>query len=165
MALPARTIVDLFSICPANGRFVRGSGALSASGTKEPRGAALVVALIVMSMLSLFVISSLEMLITNVQINSNHVHDLQALYIADAGIEDAIDRLSDDPTWDAGVSEVFPSGSGNTYTVVVDNSGYPSIVITSTGNVPNFERSIEAQVEISGASAPYSVTTTYWKEI
>jgi Tfp pilus assembly protein PilX len=133
--------------------------------TEEPRGAALIVALIVMSMLSLFVISSLEMLIVNVQINSNHVRDLQALYIADAGIEDAIARLRDDPNWDDGLSEEFPSSSGNTYTVVVDNSEYPSIVITSTGSVPNFQRSIEVEVEIAGSSSPYSVTTTYWKEI
>lgn len=155
----ARKIADLVSFFSQNKCFIRGAE------TEEPRGAALVVALIVMSMLSLFAISSLEMLTTNLQINSNHVHDLQALYIADAGIEDAIDRLSDDPTWDAGLDEEFPSGSGNTYTVVVDNSEYPSVVITSTGNVPNFGRSLEVQVEISGSSAPYSVTTTYWKEI
>ena len=158
MVPQARTIVDLIP-------FVHESGALSATKTEEPRGAALVVALIVMSMLSLFVISSLEMLTTNLQINSNHVRDLQALCIADAGVEDAIDRLSDDPTWDAGLSEEFPSSSGNTYTVVVDNSEYPSIVITSTGNVPNFERSLEVQVEITGSSVPYSIATTYWKEI
>ena len=138
---------------------------IRAKKTEEPRGAALIVALIVMSMLSLFVIRSLEMLIVNVQINSNHVHDLQALYIADAGIEDAIARLRDDPNWDDGLSEEFPSGSGNTYTVVVDNSEYPSIVITSTGNVPNFGRSIEVEVQITGSSSPYLVTTTYWKEI
>lgn len=133
---------------------------------KEPCGAALVIALIIMSMLSLLTVSSLEMLTLNVQIANNHIHDLQALYIADAGIEDAIDRLRDDPSWDAGLSGVeFPVSSGNTYTVTIDNSGYPSVVITSSGIVSNFQRSLEAQVEITGSSSPYSVTVAYWKEM
>ena len=133
--------------------------------TGEPRGAALVVALIVMTMLSLLTVSSLEMLTINVQIGNNHVHDLQALYIAEAGIEDAIDRLRDDPTWDIGLSDVeFPSGSGNTYTVTIDNSAYPLIVITSTGVVFSFQRVLEVEVGITGSSSPYSATITYWKE-
>jgi len=116
-------------------------------------------------MLSLLTVSSLEMLTLNIQIANNHIHDLQALYIADAGIEDAIDRLRDNPSWDAGLSDVeFPVSSGNTYTVTIGNSGYPSIVITSAGTVSNFQRSLEAQVEITGSSLPYLITITYWKE-
>jgi len=131
----------------------------------SPRGAALVIALIVMSMLSLLTVSSLEMLTINIQIGNNHVHDLQALYIADAGVEDAIDRLRDDPSWDAGLSDVeFPAGSGNTYAVTIDNTEYPLVVITSTGTVFNFQRSLEVRVKITGSSSPYSVAITYWKE-
>ena len=115
--------------------------------TKEQRGAALVVALIVMAVLALLTVSSLDMLTVNVQIAGNHELELKASYIADAGVEDAIDRLRDDPTWDAGLTDVeFPAGSGHTYTVAIDNSTYPLIVITSTGTVPNFQRSLEAQV-------------------
>lgn len=130
------------------------------------RGAALVIALIVMTMVSMLTIGSLEMLTLNVQIANNHIHDLQALYIADAGVEDAIDRLRDNPGWSTGLTdEEFPAGSGNTYTVTIDNSGSPAIVITSTGMVADFQRSIEVQVEVAGSSAPYSIRTTYWKEI
>ncbi len=129
-------------------------------------GAALVVALIVMSLLALLTINSLDMLTINVQIAGNHAHELQASYIADAGIEDAIDRLRDDPNWDAGLQNVeLPAGSGNSYTVEIDNSEYPSIIITSTGTAANFQRSLEAEVKITGASAPYSVIISYWKEI
>jgi Tfp pilus assembly protein PilX len=131
----------------------------------SPRGAALVMALIVMSMLSLLTVCSLEMLTLNVQIGNNHAHDLQALYIADAGVEDAIDRLRDNPSWDAGLSDIeFPAGSGNTYTVTIDNAEYPLVVITSVGIVSNFQRSLEARVKVTGSSSPYSVAITYWKE-
>ncbi len=134
--------------------------------TKAQRGAALVVALIVMAVLALLTMSSLDMLTVNVQISGNHERELKASYIADAGIEDAIDRLRDDPNWNAGLTNVeFPTGSGNTYTVTIDNSGYPLIVITSTGTVPNFQRSLEVQVKITGSSSPYKATTIYWKEI
>lgn len=133
--------------------------------TKEQRGAALVVALIVMAVLALLTITSLDMLTINVQIAGNHENELKASYIADAGVEDAIDRLRDDPNWDAGLTDVeFPAGSGDTYTVTIDNSRHPLIAITSTGAVPNFQRSLEAQVKITGSSLPYSITIVYWKE-
>ena len=129
-------------------------------------GVALVVALIVMTMRSLLTISSLEMLTLNVQITNNHIYDLQAMCIADAGLEDAIDRLRDDPNWDMGLTDVeFPAGSGNTYTVSIDNSGYPFMVITSTGTVSNFQRSLEIQIRVTGSSPPYSIRTIYWKNI
>lgn len=141
-------------------------GERSVSVIKGQSGAALVVALIVMSMLALLTVSSLDMLTVNVQIAGNHAHELQASYIADAGIEDAIDRLRDDPNWDTGLQNVeLPAGSGNLYTVAIDNSGYPSVIITSTGTAANFQRSLEAEVKITGSSAPYSITITYWKEI
>ena len=141
-------------------------GGRAVSAIKGQSGAALVVALIVMSMLALLTVSSLDMLTINVQIAGNHAHELQALYIADAGIEDAIDRLRDDPNWNTGLQNVeLPAGSGNSYTVVIDNSGYPSVIITSTGTAANFQRSLEAEVKITGSSAPYSITITYWKEI
>ena len=136
------------------------------SWLRDSRGATLIIALIVMGVLSILTIGSLQMLTANIQISNNHIKDMQALYIADAGIEDAIDRLRDDPNWDAGLTDVeFPPGSGNTYTVTIDNSGYPSVIITSTGKVSDFQRTLEAQIDISGSSAPYSVTTVYWKEL
>lgn len=129
-------------------------------------GAALVIALIIMSMLSLLTIASFDMLSINVQIAGNHERELKAKYIADAGVEDAIDRLRDNPLWDAGLADIeFPTGSGNTYTVAIDNSEYPSITITSTGTMSSFQRSLEVQVGVTGSSAPYTVKTVYWKEI
>lgn len=132
---------------------------------EEQRGAALVVALIVMSVLALLTISSLDMLTLNVQLGGNHERELKASYMADAGVEDAIDRLRDDSGWDAGLTDVeFPAGSGNTYTVTIDNSESPLIIITSTGTVASLQRSLEVQVKITGSSSPYSARVMYWKE-
>jgi len=124
-----------------------------------------VVALIVMAVLALLTISSLDMLTLNVQLAGNHERELKASYIADAGVEDAIDRLRDDSGWDAGLTDVeFPAGSGNTYTVTIDNSKSRLIIIASTGTVPNLQRSVEVQVKITGSSSPYLATIMYWKE-
>jgi len=132
---------------------------------EEQRGVALVVALIVMAVLALLTISSLDMLTLNVQLAGNHERELKASYIADAGVEDAIDRLRDDSGWDAGLTDVeFPAGSGNTYTVTIDNSKSRLIIIASTGTVPNLQRSVEVQVKITGSSSPYLATIMYWKE-
>ena len=137
----------------------------SKSEIKEQQGAALVVALIVMALLAMLTMGILDMLTTNVQIADNHARELKASYIADAGVEDVIDRLRDDPTWDAGLLDVeLPTGSGNTYTVNVDNSAYPSIIIAAIGTANNFQRSLEVEIKISGTSPPYSVAVSYWKE-
>ncbi len=133
---------------------------------EDQRGAALVVALIVMSVLALLTIASLDMLTVNVQIVGNHARELRAAYIADAGVEDAIDTLRDTPSWDTGLTNVeFPTDSGNTYTVAIDNSAYPLVVITSTGTISSFQRSLEVQVKMTGSSSPYSAAVMYWKEI
>ena len=136
---------------------------------KEQRGAALIIALIVMTMLSMLTISSLEMLTISVQISGNHVHDLQALYIADAGVEHAISMLRTNPTVPSGIygPVEFPVSSGNTYTMTIANSYLSdgTANITSTGTVSNFQRALVVMVEITGSSSPYSVGTTYWKEI
>ena len=135
---------------------------------EEQRGAALVIALIVMTMLSMLTIGSLEMLMLNVQIANNHIHDLQALYIADAGVEHAISVLRTNPSFASGTygPVIFPTGSGNSYTVVLVNSygSTGNAVITSIGTVADFQRSLEVQVAITGSSSPYLIKTTYWKE-
>jgi len=60
------------------------------------------------------------------------LHREQAVFLADAGLEHALIRLKNDPTWRDGFADVT-LGAG-TYTVtLVDDAG--DIVITSVGNV------------------------------
>jgi len=136
------------------------------TGLQDERGAALVLALIVMTGLSLLLMSSLEILTTSIQIAGNHIHDIQAMYIADAGVEDAIKELRANPNWNAGfTNKSFGAGS---YTVTVTNTN-PIVDVQSTGTVSNFSRTIQAEIQLDGdpGSSPpyYSIVINYWREV
>ena len=137
------------------------------------RGVALILAMMVMVALSLLTVNSFEMLSGSIRISRNHKDDLQALYVAEAGIEDAIIQLRYDRYWHAGFLDPGKDFNGNKYIVEVENpdpdSGSQDIVkITSTGKVGNFSRVLEAQAKIIGTEEfsplEYSVAVLYWKE-
>jgi len=135
------------------------------------RGVALILAMMVMVALSLLTVNSFEMLSGSIRISRNHKDDLQALYVAEAGIEDAVIQLRVSRNWIAGFDE--KDFDGNKYTVVVtvvetvgtDNS---VIKLLSTGKAGNFQRTLEAQAKIIGTEEfsplEYSVAVLYWRE-
>jgi Tfp pilus assembly protein PilX len=135
------------------------------------RGVALILAMMVMVALSLLTINSFELLTSSIRISRNHKDDIQALYVAEAGIEDAIIQLRGNRNWTAGFVE--KDFDGNKYTVVVtvvETVGTDNLVITllSTGKAGNFQRTLEAQVKIIGTEEfsplEYSVAVLYWIE-
>lgn len=134
------------------------------------RGVILLLTLFIILLMSILVIGYLEIAATETQIMRNHKLSTQALYIAEAGIEDAIYTLrqTGNHNWDTGFTDkIFPAGSSSSYTVTIDNSDDPNIVIVSTGTVPGaFQRRIEVEITLSGppSSAPYPVNINYWKE-
>jgi Tfp pilus assembly protein PilX len=131
------------------------------------KGSALILTLLILMVMSILIVGGLELLTTDLRITDNHLHDIQATYIADAGIEDAIYQLSQDASWSTGFTDQeFPSGSGNLYTVTVLDNSYPLVTIKSTSTVSGVQCNIEAQVEIYGApNPPYSIRIIYWKEL
>lgn len=144
---------------------------------QNERGAALLLTLILMLVLSLLTVSLYEMLQASTQITGNHKLELRATYIADAGVEDAINRLRIAPTWPGPISSVeFPAGSGNTYVVTVVNTasglGAPvlrEVDITSTGMLLGFPRAILVHVHVLEIGVPgsgvYAVSTESWQLI
>ncbi|MFH0731529.1 MAG: hypothetical protein V2A72_01230 [Candidatus Omnitrophota bacterium] len=130
----------------------------------------LLLVVFIILVMTVLVIGYLQAATTETEIMRNHKMSTQALYIAEAGIEDAIYtiRQTGNSQWDAGFqNKEFPAGSGNTYTVVVDNSNYPSVIITSVATVSStYQRGVEAEIAVSGppTSAPYPVSMNYWKE-
>lgn len=134
------------------------------------KGALLLLTAFIILLMSILVIGYLEVATTETEIMRNHKLSTRALYIAEAGIEDAIYTLrqAGNHHWTTGFTDkIFPTGSTSSYTVTIDNSSYPSIVIISTGTVSStYQRQIEVEITISGppTSAPYPITITYWKE-
>jgi len=103
-------------------------------------------------------------LTSDLRIVKNHLYSSKALYVADAGIEEAIAALRSDYAWDIGFTQkAFPAGSSSHYTVTVANT-HPVVVLTSTGVSVGFERTVEAKLIVAETSAPYPVRVLYWKE-
>ncbi len=82
--------------------------------------------------------------------------NVQALYISEAGLQDALQQLKDNPSWTTGFSNKS-FGKGN-YTVTVD-TGVSPVSIVSISSVhdmrvsgDNINRSIVAEVQISNGS-------------
>lgn len=142
---------------------------------QNERGAALLLTLILMLVLSLLTVSMFELLKASTQIAGNHRLELRTLYIADAGIEDTIKSLRSDSDLreSTGTVALFtdqPFADGK-YTVIVKYDGEPdnpSVAykkeITSTGTIGEFKRAVKVLVNVlENGEDDYSVATTSWK--
>jgi len=137
---------------------------------RNESGVALLLTMMLMLMLSLLTMSLYELLQTSVQITGNYELDLQTTYIADAGVEGAINELRYDPGWTTGFSNV--SFSDGTYGVTIlsnvldPNPGiFRKVKIRSDGTMSGFQRRLEVEVSIIdvGGSGSYLIATTSWK--
>lgn len=132
--------------------------------SNDKPGAVLLMVLMLITILSALILSTLEMTVSSIYIVANHEREIKALYIADAGIEDAIKHLREDPYWTEGFdNKLFASGS---YSVSIDASEYPLIKITSSGTLNDFQKRVESQVYIVDIPpSDHLVKVLYWKEI
>jgi Tfp pilus assembly protein PilX len=128
------------------------------------KGVALLLALLTLLIVSLLLITFLELATIDLQITSNLFTRHQALYIADAGIEDAVSILR-------GVRSGFtrtinfpspPNKYSVTYLPITTTFG----IITSTGTLATGEQVVlEAKVSVVGSSSPYKVKIISWREL
>lgn len=144
---------------------------------QNERGVALLLTMILMIVLSLLTVSMFELLKASTQIAGNHKQDLQAMFIADAGVEDAINQLrnvptlADPPAPDLTLAAV--DFAGGSYTVTIKDTGTTNAVffrekdITSTGTFRGVTRIIKAHVGIFAISGKkddlYAVATSSWR--
>ncbi len=139
----------------------------NSTSAMSERGAVLLLTVFALAILSVLVAALLEITTTDLEIIRNHLCSTKALYIADAGIANALYELRQDYNWSAGWpgGVTFPEGSSGSYTVTVTNN-YPSVTIVSAGKWGGFERKAEVEVAVSGPpqSPPYPVRVIYWKE-
>jgi Tfp pilus assembly protein PilX len=132
---------------------------------KNKRGVVLILAMFVMVALSLLTITSFELLTGSIRIAKNHKEDLQALYVAEAGIEEGVKRMRATGTCSSFGPETW---AGYQYTVTVETVD-SDLKFTSVGSVGYFQRTLEARVKV--VETPefpvphnYSVAVMYWKE-
>ena len=144
---------------------------ISRNGLRNESGVALLLTMMLMLLLSLLTVSLYELLQASAQITGNHKLDLQTTYIADAGVEDAINELRDDPEWTTPDPMIVSFSDGQYEVNILSNVPDPNpgifrkVKIRSDGTVSGFQRRLEVEVDIieMGESGGYLVATTSWK--
>jgi hypothetical protein len=107
------------------------------NATHHKTGSVLLVAVLLVALLAAVVMGHLQVNIEEIQLVQNHTGGVEALAIAEAGLNDALARLRQDPGWSTGLTDCpFASGS---YTVAVHGSTVTSTAVTSRGFVAKVE--------------------------
>ncbi len=135
--------------------------------SESQKGSVVIVVAFVAVLVGLLTVSMLMLLTADTEEVQNHRGSVRALAIAEAGIENAIQQLRANASWNAGFSNVvFPAGSSSTYSVTVDNSQYPDVTLVGTSQVDGFTRQLTVTVVVSGppTPAPYPVRIKSWRE-
>jgi Tfp pilus assembly protein PilX len=120
------------------------------NGEFRHKGSVLLLAIFVIALLSAVTIGMLQLSTEELQLMRNQIYAVEALAIAEAGLNDAFSELRNDPNWSAGFAgKAFNGGS---YTVAVAGS-----TVTSTGtSSQGFVGRVEADIMV-GSSSPYII--------
>ena len=103
----------------------------------------------VIALLSTIVMGILELNTVDIQIMQNQVFAVEALMMAQAGLNDALAQLRLDAGWTDGFTN--KSFNGGSYTVTIS-----ALEITSTGtSAQGFAAEVKADVTVSAAGPPY----------
>ena len=127
-------------------------------------GVVLIATLFTALLMAVFIIGFIGVTTVDLSVSTNHAETLQAYYIAEAGVADAIAQMRESGTVTNPGSQTFPSGSSDQYSISYDSD---TKVITSMGTSQplGFTRALEVSVLVSGSSAPYTVYIQEWKEV
>jgi len=113
----------------------------------QSKGSAILIVLALIALLTSFALMSVDRSNTDVELSFNQMHEEQAFYVADAGLELAVLELKKDFSWRAGFNDK-KLGNGIFDVVVVDSVVNPALVDTvilrSTANVSGSNVNLEA---------------------
>jgi len=115
------------------------------------RGSVLLVVVLIASLLAVTALGHLQVNAEEVQLMQNHLHSVEAVTLAEAGLNDALAALRSNANWTSGfVNKAF---NGGTYTVVVNGLTLTSTAVTSGG----FTGRIEADITKGTQGPPYLI--------
>lgn len=118
-------------------------------------GSALLITVFAIALLSAVVIGILQMNTEETQLMQNQVWAMQALAVAEAGLNDAFAQIRTDSGWDDGFDG--KSFEGGSYTVTVTGS-LPNPAIESTGtSSQGFVARVQADVTVGSSGPPYVI--------
>jgi len=118
-------------------------------------GAVLLIVIFAIALLMMVTVGILQMTTEELQLMQNQLYAVQAIELAEAGLNDAFEQIRASSSWTTGFSGKSFTGYG-TYTVTVTGT-LPSRTITSTAATSQgYVARIQAGVTV-GTSAPYVI--------
>ena len=121
---------------------------------RKNKGSVILLAVFTIALMSTLVIGMLQMVTEEIQLVQNHIYSVQAIAVAEAGLNDAFYELRNDSSWNSGFTDKAFGGSSYSVTVA---GALPNITIESTGTSgQGFMARIAADITI-GSSAPYII--------
>jgi len=116
---------------------------------RSEKGVALVLALFVAVVISVVVVSMLDLTTTDLKVARNLQEELKAYYIAEAGAETAIRELKNDINWSDGFENAqFPPGSNGSFTVTISHPDSSLIEITSVGKIGETSKTVKVTLKV-----------------
>lgn len=118
---------------------------------RSRRGAALMLALFIMTVVSTLVVSMADTQMLRYAALRNTRDWDGSRYLAEAGLHHALSQLERDIDWRGGVPATeFPSGSGETYSAKVSDGANGTVIIVAEGRVGTFTRVLKATIKHGG---------------
>jgi Tfp pilus assembly protein PilX len=115
------------------------------------RGAALMMALFVMTVTTVLVISMIDTETLQYSSIRNTMDWDRARYLAECGVQHAMAELENNIDWRDGVASVeFPAGSGNTYGASVTDGANGTVIINAWGTARSFTRRMQTTLKQGG---------------
>jgi len=93
---------------------------------RNENGSAILIALCIMSMLTIIALSAVKTSNTDVELSYNQLHGDQAFYVAEAGSKHAFAQLNDSSIWRTGYSKVS-MGPGTYHVTLIDSLSIPAL--------------------------------------
>ena len=115
------------------------------------RGAALLLAIFVMTVASTLVIAVADTQTLRYAAQRNTRDWDQARYLAEAGLQHALSELETDINWRSGIPWTeFPVGSGNKYSATTSDGGNGAVIVESVGACGSFSRVLSVTLKHGG---------------
>lgn len=117
------------------------------------QGAALVVCLFIVTVISVMVVGMLDSLTSELAAVRNSRDYEQAQYLAGAGVHHALAELEADSGFTGTLAAVeFPTGSGNYYTATVAAGDPGEIVVTGEGTIGSGPDAVVRHIQVTVSS-------------
>ena len=112
------------------------------------RGSALLISLALMAMLALVALMAVDRSQTDFELSYNQLHEEQAFYVAEAGMQEALVAINADNDWRAGFTRVGFGGGVYSVTLIdssIDTTLFDTVIIRSTGLVDGGTARVELE--------------------